>query len=83
MAGLILSGQKKCECYWKVSDRASRRWNSLCQLRDAIHRDGDERVISFNGHTLETAHWIYQLAHRELICQSKDGGRKRPPKKPS
>lgn len=66
-----------------MNPRQDRKWNSLCQLRDAIVRDGDEKVLSFNGHTLETDQNIYQLAHRQLIVKTKERGRKGQPRRKS
>lgn len=53
-----------------LPDYASRRWGSLCDLRDAIQRDQTEQVVSFDGITLRTDRRQFTLFDQALIERS-------------
>jgi|DEB0MinimDraft_4_1074332.scaffolds.fasta_scaffold100740_2 hypothetical protein len=50
-----------------MTDYTSKKWNSLNDLKRAIENDKKETVIDFNGHTLLTKKWQYQLYDGILI----------------
>lgn len=43
-----------------------KRWHSLSQLKEAIELSGEEKVVSFVGHTLITNKYKYMLGSERL-----------------
>lgn len=46
-------------------------WDSLTQLKERIEKDGQEKVLEFNGHTLTTDQRTFRLFDRLLIQDEK------------
>ena len=49
-----------------MTDYTKRKWNSLLQVREAVERDGKEKVKAFNGYELTTNKNRYGLFHGVL-----------------
>ena len=44
-----------------MTDYTKRTWNSLLQVREAVERDGKEKVKAFKGYELITNKYCYGL----------------------
>ena len=52
-------------------DYTKKKWNSLTQLRDAIVKDGKEKVVEFNGLQLTTNKRAFGLYDGQLSVRKK------------
>ena len=48
-----------------------KKWNSLSSLKGYFEREGDEKVVSFNGIELVTGKYKYTLAYGKLHREKK------------
>ena len=54
-----------------LPDYTKKMWGSLSQLREAIERDGKERVETFDGMTLVTDKRTFKLYDGMLFVEGK------------